>query len=69
MRYTRVAIWHCLRYIPRLTTSITNDESFGQGEGRQGEPIEWVRDQLGTIFNATGTRAKNTILCTLSVPL
>ncbi|KZT65657.1 hypothetical protein DAEQUDRAFT_768711 [Daedalea quercina L-15889] len=33
-----------------------------EGEGRLGEPIQWVRDQLGTIFNATGTRAKNTIL-------
>ncbi|KAH9839837.1 uncharacterized protein C8Q71DRAFT_830386 [Rhodofomes roseus] len=36
--------------------------AFLEGEGRLGEPIEWVRDQLGTIFNATGTRAKNTIL-------
>ncbi|KZT10066.1 uncharacterized protein LAESUDRAFT_645649 [Laetiporus sulphureus 93-53] len=33
-----------------------------EGEGRLGEPIPWVRDRLGTIFKATGTRAKNTIL-------
>ncbi|CCM02433.1 uncharacterized protein FIBRA_04532 [Fibroporia radiculosa] len=33
-----------------------------EGEGRLGEPVPWVRDQLGMIFEATGTRAKNTIL-------
>ncbi|TFY68498.1 hypothetical protein EVJ58_g964 [Rhodofomes roseus] len=40
----------------------SSNTAFLEGEGRLGEPIEWVRDQLGTIFNATGTRAKNTIL-------
>ncbi|PCH44218.1 hypothetical protein WOLCODRAFT_138836 [Wolfiporia cocos MD-104 SS10] len=36
--------------------------ALAEGEGRLGEPIPWVRAQLGTIFQATGTRAKNTIL-------
>ena len=68
-RYTRAAIWRCSKYVPPCITRITNDESLRQGEGRLGEPIQWVRDQLGTIFNATGTRAKNTILCTWSASL
>lgn len=39
------------------------DELVEQGEGRLAEPVPWVRKQLGMIFDATGTRAKNTILC------
>ncbi|KAI0924578.1 hypothetical protein AcW2_005430 [Taiwanofungus camphoratus] len=33
-----------------------------EAEGRLGEPIPWVRAQLNAVFNAVGTRAKNTIL-------
>ncbi|KAH9945716.1 hypothetical protein B0H21DRAFT_743677 [Amylocystis lapponica] len=33
-----------------------------EGEGRLSEPIQWVREQINMIFNAIGTRAKNTIL-------
>ncbi|CDO73284.1 hypothetical protein BN946_scf185008.g46 [Trametes cinnabarina] len=35
-----------------------------QGEGTLTDPIPWVREQLNMIFNAAGTRAKNSILCT-----
>lgn len=36
--------------------------ALAEGEGRLAEPVPWVRKQLGMIFDATGTRAKNTIL-------
>ena len=35
-----------------------------QGEGTLTEPIPWVRNQLNHIFNAAGSRAKTSILCT-----
>ncbi|OSD03104.1 hypothetical protein PYCCODRAFT_1410100 [Trametes coccinea BRFM310] len=33
-----------------------------EGEGTLTDPIPWVREQLNMIFNAAGTRAKNSIL-------
>ncbi|RDX54253.1 hypothetical protein OH76DRAFT_1398573 [Lentinus brumalis] len=33
-----------------------------EGEGKLGDPIPWVRNQLNLIFNAAGTRAKTSIL-------
>ena len=35
-----------------------------QGEGILVEEIPWVRNQLNMIFDAAGTRAKTSILCT-----
>ena len=35
-----------------------------QAEGTlKAQPVEWIRNQLKAILNATGNRAKNSILC------
>ena len=40
------------------------DADMTQAEGTLNEPIPWVRNQLNHIFNAAGSRAKTSILCT-----
>ena len=47
-----------------LPPLISVNHIFLQGEGTLTEPIPWVREQLNMIFNAAGTRAKTSILCT-----
>ncbi|KAH9935930.1 uncharacterized protein BXZ73DRAFT_89421 [Epithele typhae] len=39
-----------------------------EGEGTLGDPVPWIRSQLNHIFNAAGTRAKTSILCTADDP-
>ncbi|KAI0792118.1 hypothetical protein C8Q75DRAFT_714655 [Abortiporus biennis] len=48
----------CLMHVmhPCLVLSLLD------AEGKQGDPIGWVRNQLNLIFTGIGTRAKNTML-------